>query len=82
LSGVTFADAAAAWGIDVPGLVKKEFQPFSTKDGFHLQDLRGAFGVGARLNLGFLSLRYDMAWPADLKNIGDSVKMFSIGTDF
>ena len=82
LSGVTFADAAAAWGIDVPGLVKEKFQPFSTKDGFHLQDLRGAFGLGARLNLGFLSLKYDVAWPTDLKNVSKPIKMFSIGTDF
>jgi Tol biopolymer transport system component len=82
LSAVTFADAAAAWGIDVPGLIKENFQPFSTKGGFHLQDLRGAFGLGARLNLGFLSLRYDFAWPTDLKNVGKPVKMFSIGTDF
>jgi len=82
LSAVTFADAAAAWGLDVPGLVKKEFQPFSTKGGFHLQDLRGAFGVGARLNLGYLSFGYNVAWPTDLKNVSKPVKMFSIGTDF
>jgi len=82
LSAVTFADAAAAWGIDVPGLVKEKFQPFSTKGGFHLQDLRGAFGVGARLNLGYLSLRYDVAWPTDLKSISKPLQMFSIGTDF
>ncbi|MDZ7360662.1 MAG: DPP IV N-terminal domain-containing protein [candidate division KSB1 bacterium] len=82
LSGVAFADAAAAWGIDVPGLVKEKFQPFSTEGGFHLQDLRGAFGLGARLNLGYLSLRYDVAWPTDLKNVSKPVKMFSIGADF
>jgi len=82
LSAVTFADAAAAWGLDVPGLVKKEFQPFSTKDGFHLQDLRAAFGVGARLNLGYLSLGYNVAWPTDLKNVSKPIKMFSIGADF
>jgi Tol biopolymer transport system component len=82
LSAVTFVDAAAAWGIEVPGLIKENFQPFSTQGGFHLQDLRGAFGAGVRLNLGFLSLRYDFAWPTDLKNIGKPVGMFSIGTDF
>lgn len=82
LSGVTFADAAAAWGLDVPGLVKEKFQPFSTAGGLHLQDLRGAFGLGARLNLGYLSLRYDLAWPTDLKSVSKPVKMFSIGTDF
>jgi Tol biopolymer transport system component len=73
LSGVTFADAAAAWGLDVPGFVNKDF---------HLQDLRGAFGLGARFNLGFLSLKYDVAWPTDLKNVSKPVKMFSIGADF
>jgi outer membrane protein assembly factor BamA len=82
LSGVSFVDAAAGWGLDVPGLVKESFQPFSTDGGFHLQDLRGAFGVGARLNLGFLSLRYDIAWPTDLQNVGRPVRLFSIGTDF
>jgi len=82
LSAVTFADAAAAWGLDVPGLIKKEFQPFSTKGGFHLQDLRGAFGVGARLNLGYVSLGYNVAWPTDLKTVSKPVKIFSIGADF
>jgi Tol biopolymer transport system component len=73
LSAVTFADAAAAWGIEVPGLVKKEFR---------WQDLRGAFGLGARLNLGFVSLKYDVAWPTDLKSVSQPIRMFSIGTDF
>jgi Tol biopolymer transport system component len=82
LSGIAFTDAAAAWGLDVPGLVKETFQPFSTSGGFHLQDLRGAFGVGARLNLGYLSLRYDVAWPTDLQNVGKPIRLFSIGTDF
>ncbi len=82
LSGVAFADAAAAWGIDVPGLVKETFQPFSTKGGFHLQDLRGALGVGARLNLGYFVLKYDMAWPTDLKDFKSPVKQFSVGVDF
>ncbi len=82
LSAVTFADAAAAWGLDIPGLITKEFQPFSTKGGFHLQDLRGAFGVGARLNLGYVSLGYNIAWPTDLKTVSKPVNMFSIGADF
>lgn len=82
LSGVAFADAGAAWGIEVPGLVKEDFQPFSTEGGFHLQDLRGALGVGARLNLGYFVLKYDMAWPTDLRNFKSPVKQFSIGMDF
>lgn len=82
LSGVAFADAAAAWGIDVPGLVKESFQPFSTEGGLHLQDLRGALGLGARLNLGYFVFKYDMAWPTDLRNFKSPVKQFSIGMDF
>lgn len=82
LSGVAFADAAAAWGIDVPGFVKETFQPFSTEGGFHLQDLKGALGVGARLNLGYFVLKYDVAWPTDLKNFGKPLKQFSLGVDF
>jgi Tol biopolymer transport system component len=82
LSAVTFADAAAGWGLNVPGLVKESFQPFSMNGGFHLQDLRGAVGVGARLNLGFLQFKYDLAWPTDASNFGKPIGLFSIGADF
>jgi Tol biopolymer transport system component len=82
LSGVTFVDAAAGWGLNVPGLIKEEFKPFSTDGGFHLQDLRSAFGLGARLNLGYVALKFDMAWPTDLQDVGKPIRMFSIGADF
>lgn len=82
LSAATFADFAGAWGLDVPGLVKESFQPFSTQGGFHLQDLRGALGVGARLNLGYFMLKYEVAWPTDLRAISKPRYMFSLGTDF
>jgi len=82
LSAATFADFAGAWGLDVPGLVKETFQPFSTQGGFHLQDLRGALGVGARLNLGYFMLKYDVAWPTDLREFGKPRYLFSLGSDF
>jgi len=82
LSAVTFVDAAAGWGLNVPGLIKEEFKPFSTNGGFHLQDLRSAFGLGARLNLGYVALKFDMAWPTDLQDVGKPIRMFSIGADF
>jgi len=82
LSAVTFADAAAGWGLNVPGVVKESFQPFSAKGGFHLQDLRGALGVGARLNFGWLQFKYDIAWPTDGRSFSKPVRLFSIGTDF
>ncbi|MGH7494675.1 MAG: basic secretory protein-like protein [bacterium] len=82
LSAVTFADAAAGWGLNVPGVVQESFRPFSLKGGFHLQDLRGAVGVGARLNLGLVQFKYDLAWPTDVRNFGKPIRLFSIGTDF
>jgi outer membrane protein assembly factor BamA len=82
LSAATFYDAAAAWGIDIPGYTKATFQPLSSAGGFHLQDLNSAVGIGARLNLGYFLLQYDIAWPTDLQSFGNPVKMFSIGTFF
>ncbi len=82
LSGAVFFDAAAAWGVDIPGYSKETFQPFTTKDGFRLQDLNIALGVGARLNLGYFMLQYEIAWPTDLKNFGSPINKFSIGTFF
>jgi hypothetical protein len=47
-----------------------------------LKDLNSALGIGARLNIGYFLLQYDVAWPTDLKKIGRPVKQFSIGTFF
>ncbi|MDZ7269216.1 MAG: DPP IV N-terminal domain-containing protein [candidate division KSB1 bacterium] len=82
LSAAAFADFAGAWGLDIPGLVKQTFQPFSTQGGFHLQDLRGALGVGARLQLGYFMVKYEVAWPTDLRTISQPRYLFSLGTDF
>ena len=82
ISGVTFFDAAAAWGEDIPGYIKESFQPFTTEGGFGFKDLKGAVGVGARMNLGFLSFRLDLAWPTDLRHFEKPNTLFSIGTDF
>jgi Tol biopolymer transport system component len=82
LSAAAYYDAAAAWGIDIPGYSKATFQPFASEGGFGLKDLNSALGLGARLNLGYFLLQYDMAWPTDLKNFGKPVKQFSIGTFF
>ncbi|MCG3117912.1 MAG: Protein TolB [bacterium] len=82
LSAAAYYDAVAAWGIDVPGYSKKSFQPFSSTGGFHLKDLNSAVGIGARLNLGYFLLQYDVAWRTDLQNFSRPVKQFSIGTFF
>ncbi len=78
-SAVAFFDAAAAWGFNAPGFIKTTFQPFND---FRFKDLNGAIGLGARLRLGYLSLRFDLGWPTDLRNVGDLQTFFSIGTDF
>ncbi|MGH7595613.1 MAG: peptidase MA family metallohydrolase [bacterium] len=82
LSAAAYYDAAAAWGIDIPGYSKEAFQPFTTEGGFGLKDLKSAVGVGARLNLGYFLLQYDVAWPTDLRNFSRPVTQFSIGTFF
>lgn len=55
LSGATFFDAAAAWGVYAPGYSKETFQPFaySSDEGLRLKDLNSALGLGLRLNLGY-----------------------------
>jgi len=82
LAAAAFVDAAGAWGIDVPGLAKSTFQPFSTDGGFHLQDLKLAFGIGARFRLGYFDLRYDLAWPTNLRSVDGAFGRFSIGFDY
>jgi len=82
LSGAAFLDLAGAWGVNIPGLSKKGFQPFGSAGGFHLQDLNAAPGLSARLNIGYFLFQYDVAWPTDGQRFGDAVKRFSIGTFF
>lgn len=83
-SAAAFMDAAAAWGTDIPGFSSETFQPFtnSAENGFRLNDLNAAFGVGARFSLGYFLLKYDLAWPTDLQSVSSPVSRFSIGTFF
>ena len=82
LSAAVFYDAAAAWGVDIPGYGKASFQPFSTKSGLRLQDLQSAVGAGVRFNVGYFLLQYDVAWPTDWRSFRRPVAQFSIGTFF
>ena len=72
-----FWDMAAAW--------EDEFRPF-TRDGtgfVRLRDLQGAYGAGARIGLGYLIVRFDMAQGTDLRgHIGSMRGFFSIGADY
>jgi len=78
LKGALFWDMAAAWNSD-------NFQPFTRQgtDFVRLKDLHGAYGAGARVGLGFLVLRVDIAQQTDLvSNVGKARGFFSIGSDF
>ncbi|MDH4155822.1 MAG: hypothetical protein OEW00_00910, partial [candidate division Zixibacteria bacterium] len=77
VQGVVFTDMGAAWfGSDFKG---------GTSQGGNsrLVDIKTGFGFGMRANLGFLVLRYDLAWSTDFDQISDKPSYyFSFGADF
>lgn len=77
IQGAIFIDAGTAWDKSKPLVLT------STEPGFRLQDLKAGYGFGARANLGFLVLRYDVAWPTDLRIFSRrAVQYVSLGADF
>jgi Tol biopolymer transport system component len=71
LSAASFLDAAAAWGVDIPGYGEEKLET---------GDVNTAMGVGARLNLGYFLLEFDVAWPTDFTSFGKAITLFSINT--
>ena len=79
IRGAIFMDVGSAWDDD------KAWRPFiSDPDGWlRLNDLLAGFGFGARLNMGFFLLKYDLAWSTDLATIGKKpVHYFTMGAEF
>ena len=77
INGVFFVEGASAWeeGND------PKF--FSSTGGLHTQDLRLAFGAGARVNLGYFILRYDFGREHRLEGgLGAPQHFISFGADF
>ena len=77
VNGVAFLDAASAWTAD--------FEPvfFSKVNGLHTQDLRLAFGFGARINLGYFILRYDYGREHRINGgLGPPRHFFAFGPEF
>lgn len=75
--GALFMDLGAVWSDEAP------FKGASAEGGFHLEGIKSGFGFGARANLGFLVLRYDVAWRTDYRTVAPHTKhYFSLGADF
>ncbi len=77
IAGALFFDIGAAWDDNTL------FKGATSKGGTRLVGIKSGYGFGARANLGFLVLRYDMAWRTDLKSVAPHTHhYFSLGADF
>jgi Tol biopolymer transport system component len=79
IRGVLFMDVGSAWDND------KAWKPFVSGDSGmpRLNDLKGGFGLGVRMNLGYFILRYDYARATDFSSVSkEGVHYFSFGADF
>lgn len=77
VQGAIFTDIGSAW-------TDNNFKFGTSKDGSsRLLDVRTGFGFGMRANLGFMVLRYDLAWTTDFNTVSDKpTYYFSFGADF
>ncbi len=79
IRGVVFMDIGSAWDDDAL------WRPFAAGSLgiFKLHDLVAGYGFGARLNMGFILLKYDLAWSTDLARTYDHpVHYFTLGAEF
>jgi len=78
VTGALFLDMGAAWDSG-----EKGFKGATSEGNSRLIGIKSGFGFGARANLGFLVLRYDMAWRTNFATVEPHTKhYFSIGADF
>ena len=77
IGGVFFFDLASAWR-------GRDFRFFGTAPNgkWKFEDVLGAYGLGARLNLGYFILRYDFAWRTDAHELFDTIDFFTLSADF
>ncbi|MEK7775615.1 MAG: BamA/TamA family outer membrane protein, partial [Candidatus Zixiibacteriota bacterium] len=78
VTGAAFLDMGATWNNN------REFKGGSSSDGpARLTGIKSGFGFGMRANLGFLLLRYDLAWATDFNEVSAKPRAyFSFGADF
>jgi len=77
IRGALFIDSGSAWD-------NSDFKPFKFSPGsIQLDDLFMGYGIGARMNLGFFLLRFDVAWTSDWIESSKKPKYyFSFGPEF
>jgi outer membrane protein assembly factor BamA len=77
INGALFYDMGAAWDEN------KKFKGGTSKDGTKLKDIKAGFGFGARANLGFFVLRYDVGWATDFDWVSSKPQHYvSLGAEF
>jgi len=76
VTGAIFYDMGSTWTDD-------NFKFGTSTGGSRLKDVKAGFGFGMRANLGFILIRYDLAWSTDYRNVSDKpFYYFSLGADF
>jgi len=77
INGALFYDMGAAWDEN------KKFKGGTSVGGTRLKDIKAGFGFGARVNLGFFVLRYDVAWATDFDWVSPKPRHYvSLGAEF
>lgn len=79
IGGALFTDIGAAWDKGKP--LDKVFK--LNRNSLYTDNLFVSYGFGARMNLGFLLLRLDLAWPTNFYRSATSPQvLWSLGADF
>ncbi len=76
IRSIFFLDFGSAWD-DNLNLFSR-----TSGGGIKFDDLLMSFGWGARVNMGFVLLKYDIAWRTDLTGVTSPRNLVSIGADF
>ncbi len=77
VNGALFYDMGAAWDEN------DTFKGGTSEGGTRLKDIKAGFGFGARVNLGFLVLRYDLGWATDFDWVAAKPRHYvSLGAEF
>ncbi|MBN2541778.1 PD40 domain-containing protein [bacterium] len=82
LPPLTFYNINGALFFDAAGVTSDEWRKFQWFEDAKLKDVKAGFGLGARINLAYMVLSWDVAWRTDLSNYSIPVHYFSLGAEF